>query len=316
MSLKDLRSKSKQASAKLSEELSKLNKKTYENPLEGKFWKPTVDKMGNGYAVIRFLPEPEGEDVPFVRYWDHGFQGPTGKWYIEKSLTSLGKDVADPVSKLNKTLWDSGVKEMKDQASAQKRRLHFVSNILVVNDKGNPENNGKVFLYEYGKKIFDKINAAQNPEFDDEEAINPFLIDEGANFRLKIKNVDGYRNYDSSEFDSPSPISDDDDEIEKIIEQYYDKPEHKLQQFVDPKNYKSYDELEKRLNDVLGLVGKKPSTKEDEFEEEEVQEAPRKQKEAPAPEPKRQEIDEDDDDDGAMAKFKAMSFDDDDDIPF
>lgn len=209
-----------------------------------RFWKPTVDTAGNGSAIIRFLPAPSGEDVPFVRYWDHGFQGPGG-WYIEKSLTSIGLD--DPVGEYNSKLWNSGLESDKEIARKQKRRLHYVSNIFVVSDPAAPQNEGKVFLYEYGKKIFDKINDLMHPAFEDEAAVNPFDLWEGANFRLRIRKVEGYRNYDKSAFDSPSALSNDDSELETIWKQ-----EHGLAEFLDQKNFKSYEELQQKLMRVLG----------------------------------------------------------------
>jgi len=233
--------------SKLTTELTKLNSNPNERESDENFWKPEVDKSGNGYAVIRFLPAPSGEDVPFVRVWDHGFQGPGG-WYIEKSLTTLGKP--DPVSEYNTELWNSGIESNKDQVRKQKRRLSFVSNVYVVKDPAHPENEGKVFLFKYGKKIFDKLNEAMNPQFDDEKPVNPFDLWEGANFKLKIRNVEGYRNYDKSEFDSQGPLLDDDDDLEKIW-----KSEHPLQPFLDPMNFKGYDELKAKLRKVLGLDG-------------------------------------------------------------
>jgi hypothetical protein len=212
---------------------------------DDRIWKPTVDKAGNGYAVLRFLPAPEGEDLPWVRYWDHGFKGPTGMWYIENSLTSIGQ--TDPVGELNSRLWNSGIDADKDKARDQKRRLHYVVNALVVSDPANPENEGKVFLYKFGKKIFDKIMDVMQPSFADETPINPFDFWEGADFKLKIRQVEGYRNYDKSEFASPAPLSDDDSKLEEI----YGKL-HSLAEFTDPKNYKTYDELKAKLMRVLG----------------------------------------------------------------
>ena len=212
---------------------------------DDRFWKPTVDKAGNGFAVIRFLPAGEGEDLPWVRYWDHGFQGPTGQWYIEKSLTTLGEN--DPVSEMNSALWNSGNEKDKETARKRKRRLHYVSNIYVVSDSANPENEGKVFLYQFGKKIFDKIMDVMQPEFEDESPVDPFDFWEGANFKLKIRQVEGYRNYDKSEFAAPSALSEDDDELKKIFESM-----HSLKDFVDPSNFKSYDELKSKLVRVLG----------------------------------------------------------------
>ena len=218
-------------------------KKSY---VDERKWKPTVDKAGNGYAVLRFLPAAEGQDVPWVRYWDHGFKGPTGRWYIEKSLTSIGKD--DPVSELNSRLWNSGRDEDKEVARSQKRRLHYVSNVYVVSDPGNPDNEGKVFMYEYGKKIFDKIMDVMQPQFQDEQPVNPFDFWGGADFKLKIRNVEGYRNYDKSEFADTSSLLDGDD---TKLEAIYNKL-HNLGEFTDPKSYKSYDELSKKLYEVLG----------------------------------------------------------------
>jgi len=209
-------------------------------------WKATVDKAGNGYAVLRFLPAPEGEDVPWARFWDHGFQGPTGKWYIENSLTTIGQP--DPVSELNSKLWNSGIESDKDQVRKQKRRQHFAANVLVISDPGNPANEGRVMLFKFGKKIFDKIMDVMQPQFQDEEPMNPFDFWEGADFKLKIRQVEGYRNYDKSEFSSPAPLlGGDDDKLEEV----YGKL-HSLAQFTDPKNFKSYDELSRKLNMVLG----------------------------------------------------------------
>ena len=212
---------------------------------DDRMWKPTVDKSNNGYAVIRFLPANEGSELPWNRYWDHGFKGPTGRWYIEKSLTSIGQN--DPVGELNSRLWNTGLESDKAKARTQKRRLHYVSNILVVNDPGNPSNDGKVFIYQYGKKIFDKIMDAMQPEFEDEAAVNPFDFWEGANFKLKIRDVEGYRNYDKSEFDKQTPLSEDDTYLEEV----YNKM-HKLEEFTDPKSYKTYNELKAKLVSVLG----------------------------------------------------------------
>ena len=175
-------------------------KKSY---ADERIWKPTVDKAGNGYAVLRFLPASEGQDLPWVRYWDHGFKGPTGQWYIENSLTSIGQP--DPVGELNSRLWNSGVDADKETARAQKRRLHYVTNVLVVSDPSAPHNEGKVMLYKFGKKIFDKLMDVMQPSFADETPVNPFDMWEGADFKLKIRNVEGYRNYDKSEFASSSP---------------------------------------------------------------------------------------------------------------
>ena len=216
------------------------------NYKDDRLWSPTVDKAGNGYAVIRFLPAAEGEDLPWVRYWDHGFKGSTGKWYIEKSLTSIGQK--DPVSEMNSQLWNSGIESDKEIARQRKRRLHHVSNILVLSDTANPENEGKVFLYKYGKKIFDKIMDVMQPQFEDEKPINPFDFWGGANFKLKIRNVEGYRNYDKSEFESGSELfGGDDSKLETVYNQL-----HELQEFIEPESYKSYSELKKKLFEVIG----------------------------------------------------------------
>lgn len=211
-----------------------------------RIWKPTVDKAGNGYAVLRFLPAAVGQDLPWVRYWDHGFKGPTGQWYIENSLTSIGQN--DPVGELNSRLWNSGIDADKEKARAQKRRLHYVTNVLVLQDPSNPANEGKVMLFKFGKKIFDKLMDVMQPSFADETPVNPFDMWEGADFKLKIRNVEGYRNYDKSEFSSPSSLYDGD---ESKLESIYNGL-HNLGEFTDPKNYKSYDELKAKLMRVLG----------------------------------------------------------------
>ena len=216
-------------------------KKSY---VDERLWKPVMDKTGNGFAIIRFLPAPEGEELPWAKVWNHAFQGPTGQWYIENSLTTIGQN--DPVSEHNTRLWNSGVASDKEIARKQKRKLQYFSNIYVVKDSANPENEGKVFLYRFGKKIFDKIMEAMQPAFDDEVAINPFDFWKGANFKLKIRKVDGYWNYDKSEFEGVSPVLDDDDALEKMW-----KTQYSLAEFSAPTNFKSYDELKTRLDTVL-----------------------------------------------------------------
>ena len=243
-SLSDLR-KARGNFDSLMKEVEKLDAPQQNNRGDENEWKPTVDQAGNGYAVIRFLPAPQGEDMPWVQMFNHGFQGPTGKWYIENSLTTLKQ--SDPVSELNSELWNSGVEANKEVARKQKRRLSYYANILVVEDSSNPSNNGKVFLYKFGKKIFDKIKDAMQPEFQDEDPMNPFDFWDGANFKLKIRQVEGYRNYDKSEFAAPSPIAESDEEIEAIWNQ-----QHSLAAIIDPSNFKSYDELKKKLDFVLG----------------------------------------------------------------
>ena len=216
-----------------------------------RLWQPTVDKAGNGMAVIRFLPAPavDGDDaLPWVRRFDHGFQGPGG-WYIENSLTTLGQK--DPVSEYNTTLWNSGIEANKEIARKQKRRLHYIANILVVSDPSNSSNEGQIKLFKFGKKIFDKITEAMNPEFADETPINPFDMWEGANFKLKIRNVEGYRNYDKSEFADKSALLDGDDEKLEALW----KKEFSLKEFTEPSNFKSYEVLKAKLDKVLGFDG-------------------------------------------------------------
>ena len=216
-------------------------KKSYKDE---RLWKPEVDKSGNGYAVIRFLPAVEGEDMPWAKVWNHAFQGPTGQWYIDNSLTTLGQK--DPVSEMNSAYWNTGIESDKEIARKQKRKLQYFSNIYVVSDSKHPENEGKVFLFRYGKKIFDKLMAAMQPEFEDEKAINPFDFWEGANFKLKIRKVAGYWNYDSSDFDSPKALFDNDEKIEEVW-----KTQYALNEFTAATNFKSYEELKTRLDAVL-----------------------------------------------------------------
>jgi len=244
MTFANLKKQSKLGSLtqKLVKEVEKMNNTGGQG--DDRLWKLECDKSGNGYAVIRFLPAPDGEDLPFVKLYSHAFQGPGG-WYIENSLTTLGQK--DPVSEFNTTLWNNGTDAGKDAARKQKRKLTYISNIYVVKDPANPENEGKVFLYKYGKKIFDKLTAAMQPEFEDEEAIDPFDFWQGANFKLKAKNVAGYRNYDSSEFTAVTPVLDDDDALEALW-----KKESSLQEFVGADQFKSYEDLKKRLGYVLG----------------------------------------------------------------
>ena len=242
MSFADLKKKSG-SFEKLQAELEKTS-----NPVtsfaDDRFWKPELDKSGNGYAVIRFLPQPSGEDLPWVRMWSHAFKGPGG-WYIENSLTTLSKK--DPVSEYNTELWNSGRESDKDTARKQKRILKYYSNIYVVSDSKHPENEGKVFLFRFGKKIFDKLTEAMSPEFEDEKALNPFDFWEGANFKLKVRKVDGYWNYDKSEFDTPSSLLDGDDgQLETTYQQL-----HGLTDFLKEENFKTYDELKSKLHRTL-----------------------------------------------------------------
>ena len=223
------------------EENAPQEKKSYKDE---RLWKPELDKSGNGYAVIRFLPAVEGEDMPWARVYNHAFQGPTGQWYIENSLTTVGQK--DPVSEYNSQLWNTGLESDKEIARKQKRKLQYFSNIYVVTDSKHPENEGKVFLFRYGKKIFDKLMAAMQPEFEDESPINPFDFWEGANFKLKIRKVDGYWNYDKSEFDKSSALFKDDAKIEEVWKSAYP-----LSEFTASTNFKSYEELKTRLDAVL-----------------------------------------------------------------
>jgi hypothetical protein len=249
------RNSGKNSLEKLTAELAKLNTQGESSKGDDRFWYPNVDKAGNGFAVIRFLPAPSEEDVPFIRMFEHGFKGPTGLWYIENSLTTLGK--TDPVGELNSKLWNISEDDnspTRKQARAQKRKLTFISNIYIIQDQANPENNGKVKLFKFGKKIYDKLNEAMNPQFADEEPMNPFDPWAGANFKLKIRNVEGYRNYDKSEFASAAPLFENDNQIEAIWKQ-----EHSLQAFLSPSNFKSYEELKAKLNKVLNLDESTPA---------------------------------------------------------
>ena len=235
-------SRSGSLTERLMKKVEKLNEKG--NNTDERLWKPAVDKAGNGYAVIRFLPAHANCELPWTQVWSHAFQG-TGGWYIENSLTTIGKD--DPVGELNRSLWNSGRESDKDIARKQKRKLSYYANVYVVKDSSNPENEGQVKLYKFGKKIFDKITAAMQPEFDDEEAINPFDFWQGANFKLKIKQVAGFWNYDSSEFGKTEALLDDDAELEKIYDKIYD-----LSEFTAPDQFKTYEQLKSRLDTVLG----------------------------------------------------------------
>ena len=270
-----------------------LEKKSY---VDERLWKPQMDKTGNGYAVLRFLPAVEGEDLPWAKVWNHAFQGPTGQWYIENSLTTIGQN--DPVSEMNSAYWNSGVESDKEIARKQKRKLQYFANILVIKDSANPQNEGKVMLYRFGKKIFDKCMEAMQPAFEDEKPVNPFDFWEGADFKLKIRKVDGYWNYDKSEFDAPSPIFKNDDEIEAVW-----KKQYPLAEFSAESNFKSYDELKKRLDTVLAgttTVGNVTTLMEDEPI---VSTATVDTKEEPAPAPTVTEDDEDD----TMSYFEKLA---------
>jgi hypothetical protein len=281
--------------SKLVTETAKINAPAEGSNDDNRFWTPSVDKAGNGYAVIRFLPEPKGEDLPWVRVFSHGFQGPAGKWYIENSLTTFNEK--DPVSEYNSTLWNNGTEAGKEQARKQKRRLSYIANIYVVKDPANPENEGQVRLYKFGKKIFDKLNEKMNPEFEDETATNPFDFWEGADLKLKIRNVEGYRNYDKSEFAEVSPLLDGDDaKLETVYDSMFS-----LQEFLDRKHFKTYAELQAKLDMVLGLAGATATAPSVMSAEENVVEMP-VQKEASAP-----KIESSDSDDENLSFFEKLA---------
>jgi hypothetical protein len=305
MSFADLKKQSRAGSLtdKLIKQVEKLN--SGESGGDDRFWKPEVDKGGNGYAVIRFLPAPEGCELPWAQVWSHAFQGPGG-WYIENSLTTIGGK--DPVGEYNRELWNSGSDRDKETARKQKRKLSYYTNIYVVNDPAHPENEGKVFIYKFGKKIFDKITEAMQPQFADEQAVNPFDFWEGANFKLKIRKVEGYWNYDKSEFDKPSPLVSDDEKLERIYKNLND-----LNEFSAAKNFKSYEDLKKRFDYVLGA--KAPVRQDPETVEEDQQwEAERRgetstKRSAPSFEIARPAVQEEDDEDAddALSYFQKLA---------
>ena len=263
MSFSDLKKQSKLGSltSKLVKEVEKMNTASGG---DDRLWKPEVDKSGNGYAVVRFLPAPDKEDIPWVKMYSHAFQGPGG-WYMENSLTTLGSK--DPVSEHNSRLWNSGVDSDKEIARKQKRKLSYYANIYVVKDPANPSNEGGVFLYKFGKKIFDKLQEAMQPEFEDETPVNPFDFWQGADFKIKIKKVAGFWNYDSSEFASPAPLLDDDAALEAIWEK-----EYSLQELVSTSQFKSYEDLKTRLDYVLGAKRSAPVVEEEDTSRGELEE--------------------------------------------
>ena len=274
-------------------------KKSY---ADDRFWKLEGDKAGNGTATIRFLPRVEGDELPWVRIFSHGFQGPTGKWYIENSLTTLGEQ--DPVSELNTTLWNSGVEANKKIAQNQKRRLSYIANVLVVSDPKHPENEGKVFLFKFGKKIFDKIMDKARPTFEDEKPVNVFDFWEGANFKLRMRKKDGYTNYDESVFTEPCALGSDDAIVRAAQGQF------KLSEFTDRKNFKSYEELKRKLDEVLSGNGfNAKSAAELSSDPEPEMEAPQP-KSAPAFTPKAEAKPVMDDDDDVMSYFEKIAAED------
>ena len=304
MSFADLKKQSKLGSLtqKLVKEVEKMNNAGSSG--DDRLWKLEVDKGGNGYAVIRFLPAPDGEDLPFVKLYSHAFQGPGG-WYIENSLTTLGQK--DPVSEYNTMLWNNGTDAGKEAARKQKRKLTYIANIYVVKDPANPANEGKVMLYKFGKKIFDKITAAMQPEFEDEEAIDPFDFWQGANFKLKAKNVAGYRNYDSSEFARQDALLEDDDAMEAIW-----KKEFSLEEFTNADQFKSYDDLKKRLDYVLGIKGSPKFQDQETVEQEEDFRQQNRGESNPVPQSMKEELDNlsptsTDDDDDTLSYFAKLA---------
>jgi len=295
---KSLKKSSTNSLSKLNHELTKLASPTNKPQDDNRFWRPEVDKAGNGYAVVRFLPAPAGEDVPFVRLFDHAFKGPGG-WLIDGCLTSVNEKC--PVCEHNSALWNTGTKENQETVRAQKRKLSFISNVYIVKDPAHPENEGKVMLFKYGKKIFDKLNAAMNPEFEDESPLNPFDLWAGANFKLKIRKVEGYSNYDKSEFDAPSALFEDDEQLESVWKQ-----EHPLQSFLERKNFKTYDEVKGRLAKVLNLEGAPVAAKQSAWDGEESAPPPR-QVARPAAQPKAASAPWDEQEDDDLAMFQKLA---------
>ena len=305
MSFSNLKKQSSLGSltAKLQKEVEKLNSSASNS--DERLWKPEVDKTGNGYAVIRFLPAPNGEDIPWVKMYNHAFQG-TGGWLIDNCLTSVGGKC--PICEANSLLWNSGSDANKEIARGRKRKLSYYSNIYVVKDPANPENEGRVFLYKYGKKIFDKIQAAMKPEFEDEEPLNPFDFWQGADFKLKIKKVAGYWNYDSSEFARPSALLDDDDALEAIWNK-----EYSLAQIIADDQFKTYDQLKDRLNVVLGKTTSAPAAVDESFEDEDDYRSPAPTQEEVSAgksggvQSRSASSSSDDDDDDALSYFQRLA---------
>ena len=285
--------------AKITSEIDKISNPQSQSRNDDRIWKLSVDKAGNGTATIRFLPRIDGDEyeLPWVKIFNHGFQGPTGKWYIENNLNSIGQE--DPVSQLNAQLWNSGIDANKEIARKQKRRLNYWANILVVSDPKNPENEGKVFMYKFGKKIFDKIMDKAKPTFEDETPVNVFDLWEGANFKLRQRMVMGYPNYDESTFSDPNTVTDNDDKLLSIM-----NSRHNLQELLHPSNFKSYDDLKKKLDSVLSNDSFVPRTAEQIAEEFNVQEQPVNRTVA-QPSKASTPIEEDDDD--TMAYFRALA---------
>jgi hypothetical protein len=296
MSFQDLKKQSKMGSLteKLIKQVEKLNDNGSKE--DERFWKPVMDKGGTGSAIIRFLPAPDGCDLPWVQVWSHAFQS-NGKWIIDNCLTTLGQQC--PVCEANRELWNTGSKDNQNIVRDRKRKLSYFANIYVVKDPANPANEGRVMLYKFGKKIFDKISAAMQPEFDDEEPINPFDFWKGANFKLKLVKKDGYWNYDKSEFAAPSALLDDDDELETIYKSLYN-----LNDFIAPSEFKSYDDLKKRLEYTLGLKGTPKYQDPETIDEEEDVEVSRSSKDV-----RSSSLDDEDEDNDALAYFAKLAAD-------
>lgn len=234
-----------------------------------RFWYPAVDKAGNGSALIRFLPTPDGGQHEFVRLFTHGFQ--EKRWFIENCPTTIGGKC--PVCEHNSELWNTGVEAHKalvrgsGNKAGRKRQLSYIANIYVIKDPANPENEGKVFLFRYGKKIHDMIQFAMKPPADGIEEIDPidpYDLWEGANFKMVIRNVDGRRNYDKSGFLASTPLMKDDAKLEEIWKSEYD-----IEEFVSKGSFKDYNTLMTQFNAALGAVA--PQTTRQAVEEVEEQ---------------------------------------------
>ena len=298
MDLAQLRALRKNSGNTLAKIASELQKQDSYRKDDDRFWKLEGDKLGNGSAVIRFLPSMKEGELPWVKVYSHGFKGPSGKWYIENCLTTIGQ--ADPVVEHCNELYSTGLESDKKIAGERKRKVAYIANVLVISDSKNPENEGTVRLFKFGKKIFDKIKDAMQPQYEDEEPVNPFDFWKGANFKLKIRNVEGYRNYDKSEFDSASTLSDEDDELEALWNK-----EYSLQEFLDPKNFKTYEELKAKLESVISAAGA-PTARADEVDlDEDTPRAAIKAK----PKAKVPEIDLDEDDE-SLSYFAKLANDD------
>lgn len=288
---------------KISSEFNKIANPSSESKSyqDDRFWKLEADKAGNGTATIRFLPRVEGDELPWIRVFNHGFQGPTGKWYIENSLTTLGEN--DPVGELNSKLWNTGNEADKETARKQKRRLTYIANVLIVSDPKHPENEGQVRLFKFGKKIFDKIMDKARPTFEDESPVNVFDLWEGADFKMRQRKVEGYANYDQSVFMEPSAIANgDEQQILKVV-----NGQHKLSEFLDRKNFKTYEELSRKLVMVLNSEMAAPVKTAATMSEDDEDYTPPKRTEAKSAPVKISKAVEEDEDEDAMAYFKKIA---------